>query len=105
MEAMAEAHHAKADTKIEACLNQFKEEIKARQNKAAAQADVRLERMEAAMHSIRSDIERTVQQQMGALLEGLKPCGKATTICKVVSEGCPEILKAGLKETEADVIT
>jgi hypothetical protein len=68
---------------MEARLDQFKEEIKARQNKEDAQADDRLERMEAAMYSIRSDIERSLNQQMGALLEGSRSFGTRTTTCQV----------------------
>jgi hypothetical protein len=38
------------------------EEMKARQEEADAKIEARLERMEAAMHSMRSDIERSVQK-------------------------------------------
>jgi hypothetical protein len=55
--------------------------------------------MEAAMHSMRSDIKRTV------LLEGLRSCGKGTTICKIASEACPEKSKAGPDRMEDVVVT
>jgi hypothetical protein len=86
MEAKAEARHDKACAKIEACL-----------------------------HSMRSDIERSVQKQMGALLEGSKSFGTRTTICRVPpvtcqreTMSCPEEmdtmrLESTLEEIEAVV--
>jgi predicted nucleic acid-binding Zn-ribbon protein len=66
MEARADARQDKADAKIEARFNQFNEEIKAHQAKADAQADAHVERMEAIMCSIPSDIDRILQQKIEA---------------------------------------
>jgi hypothetical protein len=54
MEARAEVHQNKADAKVEAAIN-----------------------------SIRSDLERSLHQQMEALLEEWRFCGKGTTACLV----------------------
>jgi hypothetical protein len=62
METRADARQDKADAKIEVRFNQFNEEIKARQ--ADAQADAHVERMEAIIRSIPSDIDRILQQQI-----------------------------------------
>jgi hypothetical protein len=75
-----------------------KEEIKAHQDKADAQAGACLERMVAAMHSMLSDFERTVQQHMETLLEGSRSFEKGMTTSQRASEVCPE-------QMEAEVIT
>jgi hypothetical protein len=40
---------------------------------------------------------------MEVCLEGLRCCGKGTSVCKVTSEACPEKSKASSDETEAAV--
>jgi hypothetical protein len=99
---------------MEARLDQFKEEIKTRQEMADAEAKAHHERMEAAMRSMRSDIERSLHQQIGAILEGSRSFGTRTTICRVPPATCqtetsyPEEmdatrLESTLEETEAAV--
>jgi hypothetical protein len=46
--------------------------------------------LNAAMHSMRSDIERSLHRQLGALLEGSKSFGTRATICRVPPMACPE---------------
>jgi hypothetical protein len=70
-----------------------------------ARAETRQGRMEAAMHYMRSDIERTVQQHMENCLEGLRSCGERTTTCKVASEDPPEKSKAGPERMEDAAVT
>jgi hypothetical protein len=57
------------------------------------------------MYSMLSDLEGSSQQHMEALLEGLKSCGKGTTLYKVPSLVYPDNSKAGLKEIESAVNT
>jgi hypothetical protein len=103
MEARAEARQEKAD----ADAKTRHEEATARQEKANAE-------LKAAVHSMRSDIERSLHQQMGALLEGFRSFGTRTTICRVppatcqTETSCPEEMEATrlestLEETEAAV--
>jgi hypothetical protein len=61
-------------------------EMKAAQTEMEVRAEVRLEWMEVAMNSMRSDIEQCLHQQMGALIEGSKSCGTSITICQVSSD-------------------
>jgi hypothetical protein len=70
------------------------EEIKARQDKTDAEA-------KAHHDQLKDDIKGHMED----LLEGLRSCVKWMTVCQVPSEACPEKLKAGPEETEADVIT
>jgi hypothetical protein len=94
----AVAHQDKSDAKIEARLNQFNEKIKARQEKVEAQADAHLERMEATMCSIPSDIDRILQQQIEAWKERYLSSEERTTICRVLPVACPD-------NSKGDVIT
>jgi hypothetical protein len=98
MEAKADARQDKADAKIEARFNQFNEEIKARQAKADAQADAHVERMEAIMRSIPSDIDRIFQQKIEAWKERFLSSEERTTICRVPPVACPD-------NSEGDLIT
>jgi hypothetical protein len=104
------------EKEMEGSLQQIMEHLLANQEKTNAEKKVgeaemetkigaRLERMEAAMHFVRSDIERTVQQHTEALLEGLRSCGERIVICKVESEACPEKSKAGPERMEDAVVT
>jgi N-methylhydantoinase B/oxoprolinase/acetone carboxylase alpha subunit len=90
MEARADARQDKADAKIEARFNQFNEEIKVRQAKADAQADAHVERKEAIMRSIPSDIDRILQQQIEAWKERFLSIEGRTTICTVPPVACPD---------------
>jgi hypothetical protein len=54
---------------------------------------------------LRSDIDRTLQKQMEALLEGSRSFGTRTTTCQVSSEVRPENSEAGPEEMEADMGT
>jgi hypothetical protein len=103
--AQAAARQEEAEPQAAASLKQFEEKVKAAQAEMEARPEARLERMETAMHSVPLDRDRIIQQQMGARLEGLRSCGKRTTICKVASVACPEESQSGPKEMEADVIT
>jgi hypothetical protein len=49
--------------------------------------------------------QQDIKGHVKALLEGLRSCGKRTTICKVPSVVCPDNSKASLKEMEAVVDT
>jgi Skp family chaperone for outer membrane proteins len=60
MKARADARQDKADAKIEARFNQFNKEIKAHQ----AKTDAHVERMEAIMRSIPSDIDESSSRKL-----------------------------------------
>jgi exonuclease VII large subunit len=71
----AAARQEEAAAQAASSLKQFEEEMKAAQAEMEARTEASQERMDAAMHSMRFGIERTVQQHMEALLEGLRSCG------------------------------
>jgi hypothetical protein len=91
----------------------------ARQVTADAQACAHLERMEAIMRSIPSDIARILQQHIEAWKERYLSSEEKTTICRVPPVACPEEMEADVsseemdttrleatpEETEADLIT
>jgi hypothetical protein len=102
----------------------LQEEGATREAKADAQADAHLERMEAIMRSIPSDIDRILQQQIEAWKERYLSNEERTTICRVPPVACSDNsegdvitseessekmdatrLEASPEETEADVIT
>jgi hypothetical protein len=62
----AAARQEKADVEARARRENADAEIKARQTKADAEADAHVERMVAIMRSIPSDIDRILQQTIGA---------------------------------------
>jgi hypothetical protein len=127
MEARAEARQEKMKAEIEADINvnitasqeRADADAKAHQEKADADAKAHQEKANAelkvAVHSVRTDIERSLHQQMGALLEGSRSFGTRTTICRVLpaicqteTTSCPEEmdatrLESTLEETEAPV--
>jgi hypothetical protein len=84
----AEARQEKMNVEMEARAEARQERADARQKKADAEAKARHERIEAAMRSMRSDIERSLHQQMGALLEGSRSFGTRTTICRLPPATC-----------------
>jgi hypothetical protein len=118
----AEARQEKANAEMKSSkerasaeMRAVQTEIKAAYAEMEAEAKARHERMEAAIHSMCSDIDRSLHQQMGALLEGSRYFGIRTTICRVPPAtcqtevtSCPEemdatILESTLVETEAAV--
>jgi hypothetical protein len=92
---------ARAETRQEKMNAEMEARAEARQEKAAAHAKARHEEaaarqekanaeLKAAMHSMRSDTERSLHQQMRALLEGSQSFGTRTTICRIPPVACPE---------------
>jgi hypothetical protein len=77
------------------------EEMKAGQEERKAHQD----KVDAEAKAHHEQLHQDINGYMEALLEGLRSCGKGTTICKVPSVVRPENSKTGLKEMEAAVNT
>jgi hypothetical protein len=93
----------KADINAQASAHQeFKTNINAEAQACQDKADAKIE---AAINSIWSDLERSLHQQMEALLEGWRSSEKGMTIGLVSLEVRPDNSKASPEEMEADMGT
>jgi hypothetical protein len=95
MKASQEKMNAEMEARSEARQEKMNAEMEARAEGSQVKADAELK---ATVHSMRSDIERSLHQQMGALLEGSKSFGTRTTFCRVPPVACSD-------NSEDDVIT
>jgi N-methylhydantoinase B/oxoprolinase/acetone carboxylase alpha subunit len=105
MKASLKESAADVNAQVVACQDKADAERKAGQEKAEASLKEFMEDIKCHIQASLKDFKDDIKGHMEACLEGLRSCGKRTTICKVAMEACPEKSKAGPEEMEADVIT